>query len=80
MGDRKYLREKRRIRKYEKEKEYWRKCIIDGGEYFPEWGCDVWVSVPEKAYTFFPDIELKQIELEIRYNDLVLRKMIEEFE
>lgn len=29
---------------------------------------------------FFSDIELKQIELEIRYNDLVLRKMIEEFE
>lgn len=68
----KYLREKRRIRKYEKG--YWRKCIIDGGEHFSEWGCDVWFSVPEKAYTF------KQIELEIRYNDLVLRKMIEEFE
>lgn len=74
----KYLREKRRIRKYEKG--YWRKCIIDGGEHFSEWGCDVWFSVPEKAYTFFSDIELKQIELEIRYNDLVLRKMIEEFE
>lgn len=49
----KNLREKRRIRKYEKEKEYWRKCIIDGGEHFPEWGCDVWFAVPEKAYTFF---------------------------
>lgn len=67
-------------RKYEQEKEYWHDCLVEGAERLSIYGSDILVDVPCKAYAFFTDIELKEIEAEKRLEEIRLRCLLNDLD
>lgn len=67
-------------RKFQKQKDYYRQAILDGGIKLPALGCGVWVDVPEEAYGYFNKMELKELKVEIRLNEIKLCCLLNELD